>query len=159
MAQQENDRADISELQVILKELLFKETNIEFAYVFGSQVKKTHRFKSDLDIAVFFNSALNSVDFPALGSPTIPTDSDMMRLYQNESQCYGLSMIIEILSTAAKLTQHRYGISNHADGFDICVNCFIVRKINSHRAMIAKPAKSGECKPKNSIDQPVLSMS
>ncbi len=55
MVQQENDRADISELQVILKELLFKETNIEFAYVFGSQVKKTHRFKSDLDIAVFFN--------------------------------------------------------------------------------------------------------
>lgn len=62
MNEQENNKINTSKLQHILKEILIKETNIEFAYIFGSQVKKTYRFKSDLDIAVFFTSEPGLMD-------------------------------------------------------------------------------------------------
>ncbi len=78
-----NPLANGSDIQIILKEILSKETNIEFAYIFGSQVKNTYRFKSDLDIAVFFTS---EPELPEIGrivselERSIDTEIDLVSL-------------------------------------------------------------------------------
>ena len=46
---------DISEQNKIAS-ILSKQTNIKFAYIFGSALKNKTRYGSDLDIAIYFNN-------------------------------------------------------------------------------------------------------
>lgn len=43
------------EIQNSLAIVLQREKNVEFAFIFGSRIKNTQRFQSDLDIAVYFS--------------------------------------------------------------------------------------------------------
>lgn len=52
----------LSEIETILK----KDSNILFAYLFGSKVKRSSRFGSDLDIAVYFQDEPEILEIGAL---------------------------------------------------------------------------------------------
>jgi len=52
----------LGEIETILK----KDSNIIFAYLFGSKVKRSSRFGSDLDIAVYFQDEPEILEIGAL---------------------------------------------------------------------------------------------
>lgn len=56
------DAQILSEIETSLK----NNSNILFAYLFGSKVKKNSRFGSDLDIAVFFSNEPEILEIGAL---------------------------------------------------------------------------------------------
>lgn len=49
-----------------IEQILKDESNIMFAYIFGSSVKNTKRYGSDLDIAVYFKNVPGILDIGAL---------------------------------------------------------------------------------------------
>lgn len=55
-----------SKIQSAVEDIFKKDSDILFAYIFGSKVKKSIRFGSDLDIAVYFKDEPEILEIGAL---------------------------------------------------------------------------------------------